>query len=331
MRLNILRRTKRLSLKRIQLGYYSKKQMKHDFLFEEEEPSIEQEMNKNEALFDESVWIKKIKEEQEKKKNITPSLFIRWKSRIMNTNLKKLPSMGFESYRYWIRENERLKFVTNRIFDNLENLRNYLKSKRVFRILYSFLSIVLYSLFGFLLAFYLKNRELFGYYDGYGLSISERFRLTLYLAIFFEVCRNPNLITNLASFLSRFIGTDFINRFICRQLIRLLSLEVVVKGSKRLFKENILKKMVLGSPKWDRKIADLVMRILKNPAVKDAILKSIYSLITSPNIERMAALKLIDMVNNNEDYKEAIRVEARKSAKAYLHSFGNMHDKATRE
>ena len=239
--------------------------------------------------------------------------------------------MGFEFYRHWILKNERLNFVSNKIFDNLENLRNYLKSKRVFRMFYSLMSIVLYSLCGFLLAFYIKNRELFGYYEGYGLSIYERFRLTLYLAIFFEVCRNPKLITNLASFLARFIGTDFINRFICRQLIRLLSLEVVVKGSKRLFKENILKKMILGSPKWDRKIADLIMRILRNPAVKDAILKSINSLITSPNIERMAALKLINMVNNNEDYKEAIRVEARKNVKAYLHSFGNMHDKATRE
>lgn len=320
--LGIYFRKRSINIKRIRLNHFSEIKNLEKRL-EEKNKLFEMNISQNTFLKD-----KKVKEDIQPQKKMDHS--------ILNQNLEysKIKQRGkiflYLSVRFpnflenWDKLSSRIQPSKDWIIVIIKKI----VQRQPFRFFIILFKIFISAFSAFYLAFYFKNPELFKFYSGYNLSPFEKLKLSFYLIVFFKALENPKLITNLASFLARFIGTEFINKFICRQLVRLLSLEVVVEGSKRLFKNNILKNMILGSPNWDQKIVYLIMKILKNPAVRDAIGQNLNSLIKSPFLEKLAADKLVSMVGNVGEYKEFLVDKTLEKTKDYLQDFKNMWNMA---
>ena len=145
-------------------------------------------------------------------------------------------------------------------------------------------------------------------------------RLVLVKIIFTD----PPMFFKIVDLLSNLISRDFIMIFIRNQLKKLLQLDGLVSGSKRLFKEKILKEMVLGTDLWDKKICYIVLIILRNEDVKKLTRDSLVNLIRSPQIEDLLAGQLVTTLKNDY-YRDSINSKLKSGIRDYLQDFNNMY------
>lgn len=88
----------------------------------------------------------------------------------------------------------------------------------------------------------------------------------------------------------------------------LLKLPILTNKSNELFQNIILKKILLGSPEWDKKIKELLLKIIKLDSVRVAGMDTLEGFLTASFVEEKIANSLIEQLNakSNKEYVQKV-------------------------